>query len=112
MAYGQYTEDKPKDCRYCYFWGGKKKRCMLNGCYYQRKEKEMQEKAKLFLMENEEERDYLPLCVIAANLCRLQRHTRKIYTNYCRCSFELQQSLYQSYSRRYATGRHYTPYHG
>ena len=25
MAYGQYTEDKPKDCRYCYFWGGKKK---------------------------------------------------------------------------------------
>ena len=30
MAYGQYTEDKPKDCRYCYFWGGKKKRCMLD----------------------------------------------------------------------------------
>lgn len=57
------------------------------------KEKEMQEKAKLFLMENEEERDYLPLCVIAANLCRLQRHTRKIYTNYCRCSFELQQEI-------------------
>lgn len=25
MAYGQYSEDKPKDCRYCYFWGRKKK---------------------------------------------------------------------------------------
>ena len=25
MAYGQYTEDKPKDCRYCYFWGPKEK---------------------------------------------------------------------------------------
>ena len=37
MAYGQYTEDKPKDCRHCYFWGRKKKRCMLDGCYYQRK---------------------------------------------------------------------------
>ena len=30
MAYGQYTDDKPKDCRYCYFWGGKKKGCMLD----------------------------------------------------------------------------------
>ena len=37
MAYGQYTEDKPKDCHYCYFWGGKKKGCMLDSCYYQRK---------------------------------------------------------------------------
>ena len=37
MAYGQYTEDKPKDCRYCYFWGRKKKGCMLDSCYYQRK---------------------------------------------------------------------------
>ena len=25
MAYGQYTEDKPKDCRYCYFWGERKR---------------------------------------------------------------------------------------
>ena len=38
MAYGQYTEDKPKDCRYCYFWGRKKKGCMLDSCYYQRKQ--------------------------------------------------------------------------
>lgn len=37
MAYGQYTEDKPKDRSCCYFWDGKKKRCMLEGCYYQRK---------------------------------------------------------------------------
>ncbi|MBM6804150.1 hypothetical protein H6B07_16140 [Mediterraneibacter glycyrrhizinilyticus] len=36
MAYGQYTEDKPKDCRYCYFWDRKKKGCMLDSCYYQR----------------------------------------------------------------------------
>ena len=32
----RYAEDKPKSCKYCYFWGGKKKGCELgeDKCYY------------------------------------------------------------------------------
>ena len=31
-----YEEDKPKDCRFCYWWGGNKKGCILTEerCYY------------------------------------------------------------------------------
>lgn len=29
-----YSADKPADCAYCYFWGGKKKGCELSSCYY------------------------------------------------------------------------------
>lgn len=39
----RYADDKPKDCKYCYFWGGKKKGCTLGGvenCYYLIKEDE------------------------------------------------------------------------
>ncbi|MCD8122481.1 MAG: hypothetical protein LUE65_09650 [Clostridiales bacterium] len=36
MSEIRYAADKPKDCRYCYFWGGKKKGCELgeDKCYY------------------------------------------------------------------------------
>lgn len=54
---------------------------------------ELKEKAKLFLMDHEEERDYLPWCVIAANIHRLERHTRDIYTAFCRCSEELRNEI-------------------
>ena len=32
----RYAEEKPKDCRYCYWWGGRKKGCELGeeNCYY------------------------------------------------------------------------------
>lgn len=32
----KYSKEKPKDCRYCYFWGGKKRGCELGerNCYY------------------------------------------------------------------------------
>ena len=32
----RYAADKPKDCRYCYFWEGKQKDCSLTEerCYY------------------------------------------------------------------------------
>lgn len=31
-----FSEDKPKDCRYCYFWKNKKVGCELGkeNCYY------------------------------------------------------------------------------
>ena len=57
------------------------------------KQKELEEKANLFLMDNESERDYLPWCVLAANLHRLEKHTRVIYTSFCRCSEELRDEI-------------------
>lgn len=56
-------------------------------------EKELEMKARLFLIDNEPERDYLPWCVIVANLHPLERHSRKIYTAYCRCTEELQNEI-------------------
>ena len=45
------------------------------------------------MIDNESERDYLPLCVFASNLHRHEKHTRKIYTNFCRCRTELQNKI-------------------
>ena len=33
----RYVDDKPKECKYCYFWDGKVKGCTLGGvenCHY------------------------------------------------------------------------------
>ena len=56
-------------------------------------EKQLKEEADRFLIDNESERDYLPLCVFASNLHRHEKHTRKIYTNFCRCRTELQNKI-------------------
>ena len=29
-----YAEDKPGDCKHCYFWKGKRKGCSKKECYY------------------------------------------------------------------------------
>lgn len=58
-----------------------------------RAQKELEEKAHLFLSENSDEIDYLPWCSIAAQLFRHDKHTRLIYTNFCRCSEELQNEI-------------------
>lgn len=55
--------------------------------------KELEEKAKLFLIDNEAERDYLPWCIIAASVCRLDKHTREIYNSFCRCPEELRNEI-------------------
>lgn len=59
----------------------------------QQEHKELEEKAKLFLMDNEAELNYLPWCVIAANIHRLDRHTREIYNSFCRCPEELRNEI-------------------
>lgn len=56
-------------------------------------EKLLREEADKFLIDNESERDYLPLCIFASNLHRHEKHTRKIYTNFCRCRSELQNKI-------------------
>lgn len=60
-----------------------------------RMKKELEEKAHVFLSANNEERNYLPLCIMASNLHRHDNHTRQIYTNFCRCSLELQNEILQ-----------------
>lgn len=63
----------------------------------EREEKERAEKlaeeADHFLMDNADEKDYLPWCVIAANQHRLKKHARRIYSNFCRCSRDLQEEI-------------------
>lgn len=58
-----------------------------------REKKDLEEKAHVFLSENNAERDYLPWCIVAANLHRHESHTRSIYTNFCRCSPDLQSEI-------------------
>ena len=69
----------------------------------------LQEKARLFLIDNQEERDYLPWCIIAANLHPLEKHTRKIYSEYCRCSEELQNEILNQagYKIKQFTGKYW-----
>lgn len=55
--------------------------------------KELENQANAFLIDNEAERDYLPWCVLASNLHRHEKHTREIYSNFCRCSDELQNEI-------------------
>ena len=54
---------------------------------------ELETKAREFLIDNESERDYLAWCIIAANQHPLERHSRKIYTEYCRSTEELQNEI-------------------
>lgn len=69
----------------------------------------LQEKARLFLIDNQEERDYLLWCIIAANLYPLEKHTRKIYSEYCRCSEELQNEILNQagYKIKQFTGKYW-----
>lgn len=53
----------------------------------------LEEKARNFLIDNEAERDYLPWCIISSNINNHRQHNRKIYTNFNRCSFELQNEI-------------------
>lgn len=57
------------------------------------RKRQLEEEAHKFLIDNEKEREYLALCAFAANLFRHERHTRRIYTNFCRCSKELQNEI-------------------
>lgn len=60
----------------------------------ERKEKEkLESEANRFLIDNNEERGYLPFCILASNLYRNQKHSRKIYTDYCRASNTLQTEI-------------------
>ena len=56
----------------------------------------LSEEANNFLIDHEDERDYLPWCTIATNLHQHERHNRKIYTDFCRCPTELQNKILET----------------
>lgn len=51
------------------------------------------EAAKVFLIDNDEEIDYLPLAEIAAKLKLRRKHTRNLITRYLRCNEQLQTEI-------------------
>ena len=57
------------------------------------RQENLAEEANNFLIDHEDERDYLPWSTIATNLHQHERHNRKIYTDFCRCSVELQNKI-------------------
>lgn len=50
----------------------------------------LEEKARNFLIEHEQEREYLPWCIIASGLYRIRPHSRKIYAAFCQLPDSLQ----------------------
>lgn len=58
-----------------------------------RHKESIQESAKIFIIDNQEEIDILPLCVIAASVDPYKKHKRLIYTRFNKCSKELQEEI-------------------
>lgn len=75
------------------YWLQKKHEKEMEEIRNKQTEKELSNKANEFLIDHENERDYLPWCIIASTLHRQERHTRKIYTDFCRCDDELQREI-------------------
>jgi hypothetical protein len=53
------------------------------------------EAAKVFIIDNDSEIEYLPLCVIAASVSKFSKNKRKIFNRFKRCSAELQGEILQ-----------------
>ena len=49
--------------------------------------------AKRFLIDYDDERDYLPLCIIANNVSLHKQHHREIYTSFNHCNTEVQEEI-------------------
>ena len=75
------------------YWLQKKHEKEVDAEKKEQKDKELENKANEFLIDHETERDYLPWCTIASALHRHERHTRKVYTDFCKCSNELQEKI-------------------
>ena len=56
-------------------------------------EKSVRDTAKMFIIDNEVELDFLPLCQIASMLYPNHRHMRNIYTRFNMCNSELQKEI-------------------
>ncbi|MBE6809801.1 MAG: hypothetical protein E7521_01925 [Ruminococcaceae bacterium] len=56
-------------------------------------EKSLQESAKMFIIDNEEDLVFLSLCQISSMLYPNHKHLRNIYTRFNMCSSELQREI-------------------
>lgn len=57
------------------------------------KEQELKQKARDFIIENIDEKEYLPLAQFATRLNPFYKHNRKIYNRFSRCDVELQKEI-------------------
>ena len=55
--------------------------------------RKLKEQAEHCIINNNSEIDYLPWCVFASNLHKLEAHHRKTYKEYCKCSPEVQDEI-------------------
>lgn len=53
------------------------------------RQQELRHQAQNFLIDNIDEIQYLPLCVVAANVSKISKHSRKIYSNFCKLPAEV-----------------------
>lgn len=58
----------------------------------------LEHEADVFLLKNNEEIQFLPLCVIANNLYPTKQHRREIYNNFNLCSDELKSIILKKYN--------------
>lgn len=59
-------------------------------------EKFLSDETKKFLLDNNAELDYLPLCIMVTNINPYSAHNRRIYNNFSRCNNELQNEIIKS----------------
>ena len=60
-----------------------------NNLLRQHRQQELRHQAQNFLIDNIDEIQYLPLCVVAANVSKISKHSRKIYSNFCKLPAEV-----------------------
>ena len=75
------------------YWLERRHENVLHKIEEKRRQHELEEQATRFMMDNSVELDYLPWCVAAANISRVKRHIRPIYTNFCRLPSELRDEI-------------------
>ena len=59
----------------------------------EQRKREISEKAQRFMMDNNSELAYLPWCVVALNQSLLDKHSRKIYDEFCRLSSDVRDEV-------------------
>lgn len=75
------------------FWLQRRHEKELEKTNEQRRKENIQECAKVFIIDNQDEIGLLPLCIIAANANKYKNHHRQIYTRFNKCSKEIQQEI-------------------
>lgn len=72
------------------FWVQQRHEKMIEKENERRHKESVAEAAKVFIINNQEEIDYLPLCVIASSVNQYKKHMRLIYTRFNKCTEEVQ----------------------